>query len=177
MVDDRETGNAVLANLCALNLWANLTLIDACAELEDARLDLTAPGKSLSIRHALWQLIEHEHQFAAALDDMSRREASELLGAPDGALSTLRVHAIDSGEALTAWAEEVVGDPMLNRDSEGPSLSVPASILVGEALLVAAGQRRRVQETLQELGVTPPDLSALTWWGMLRTVGPESATI
>jgi hypothetical protein len=176
-VDDRETGNAVLANLCALNVWANLTLIDACAEVEDARLDLMAPGEILSLRHALWQLIEREHQFVAALDDASRLEASRLLGAPRGALSTLRVHAIDSGEALTAWAEEVDGDPMLHPVWEGQTLNVPASILVGEALLVAAGQRRRIQDSLRHLGITPPDLSALTWWTTLRTVGPESATI
>lgn len=176
-MDDRETGNAVLANLCALNLWANVTLIDACAELDASRLDFVPPGGKTSLRRSLWHMIEREHQFVAALDDGSVLETSELLGSPNGALSTLRVYAIDSGEALTAWAEEVVGDPMLNRAWAGRTLNVPASILVGEALLQTAGHRVSIQRALREVGIDPPDLSALTWWSTLRAVGPESATI
>jgi hypothetical protein len=176
-VDDRETGNAVLANLCALNLWANLTLIDACAELEATRLDLVAPGASTSLRHALWNLIEREHQFVALLDSESRWEASPLLSGPGGTMSTLRVHAIDSGETLTAWAESVIGDPMLHCDWEGRPMSVPASIMVGEALLQSSGQRQKIGEALREYGVEPPDFSAFAWWFTLKSGGPDSATI
>ena len=176
-MDDRDTGNAVLANLCALNLWANLTLIDACAELEIARLDSASHDGRTSLRHALWQLVEREHQFAAALDGEANPDQRALSGSPDGSLGTLRVHAIDSGESLAAWAEEISGDPLLQRTLEDYQLTVPASILVGEALLQAASQRQQIQLMMQHLGATPPDLSALTWWRTLRTVGSESATI
>lgn len=176
-MDDRDTGNAVLANLCALNQWANLTLIDACADLEDAQLDRALPAKADTLRHALWDLIEREHRMVMALDGRVLAEDDRLPGAPDGGLGTLRVHAIDSGEALTAWAEAVAGDPLIDREHDGTVLHLPASILVGDALLQAAGQRRSVLEALHSLGVTPPDISANAWWSTLRSVGSEGATI
>lgn len=176
-MDDRDTGNAVLANLCALNMWANLTLVDACAELELSSPGATRTSSTRTLRLALWGLMEREHQFVAALNGEPDSEQRGLPGRPDGSLGTLRVHAIDSGEALTAWAEEVTGDPMLHREWAGQSLQVPASILIGEALLQAAVQRSLIQGMLERLGFDAPDLTALAWWGTLQRSGPESATI
>lgn len=176
-MDDAETGNPILANLFGLNLWANLTLIDACAILDPSHLDADDANLHGTIRATLWRAIEAEHRFLAALNGEADAGSKTLSGSPKGSLSTLRVHALDSGEGLIAWAESVAGDPMLSgRWVSGP-YALPASLFAGEALLQAQTRRSRIEDALTRAGIGPPDLSAWAWWQSLGEVGMETSTI
>jgi uncharacterized damage-inducible protein DinB len=42
------------------NLWANLSLLDACAQLSDAQLDATTKGVYGSVRQTLMHLVSYE---------------------------------------------------------------------------------------------------------------------
>ena len=176
-MDDTATGNPILANLCEFNQWANLTLIDACADLDTALLDAAAPGTFGAIRSTLWHVIEIENRFLAALLGEENAGHKPLPGSPDGDLSTLRVHAIDSGEGLVAWAEGVAGDPMLHGEWDDGPYQVPASLFAAQAMLHATEHRAQVQEAMDRAGIEPPDLTAWAWWESLNAVGRESATI
>jgi uncharacterized damage-inducible protein DinB len=176
-VDDSSTGNPVLANLFGLNLWSNLTLIDACAALDPAVLDADAPGTVGTIRATLWHLIELEHRYVAALHAEADAWLKTLAGSPAGDLSTLRVYALDTGEGLEAWAERVTGDPMLNGEWANGPYRVPASVFAGQALLHAKEHRNQVQEAMTRAGASAPNLSAWSWWMSLQAVGMETPTI
>jgi uncharacterized damage-inducible protein DinB len=176
-MDDAQTGNPILANLFSQNLWANLTLIDACAEVDSALLDAAAPGTFESIRATLWHTIEIENRFLAALLGEEKAGLKPLAGSLDGDLSTLRVYAHDTGEGLVAWAEGVTGDPMLSGEWDDGPYHVPASLFATQAILHAKEHRTQVQEALERTGVETPDLDAWAWWESLRSVGMESSTI
>lgn len=176
-MEPTTSGNPILANLFGLNLWANLALIDACAGLDVAKLDKAAAGLPGTMRAALWQMIEDEHRVVAALDGDMNAGLGTLAGGPDGDLSTLRVHAIDTGEGLVAWAEGITGDPMLRGDWDGTPYHAPASVLAAQALLRSQELRSRALLLLTEAGVEPPTLSAWAWWDSLNAAGMEHATI
>jgi uncharacterized damage-inducible protein DinB len=46
------------------NLWANLRLLDACAQLTDAQLDTSAKGTFGSVRKTLMHLFTSEEGYA-----------------------------------------------------------------------------------------------------------------
>ena len=49
------------------NLWANLRLLDACAQLSDAQLDATMKGTFGNVRETLMHLFSAEEGYARAL--------------------------------------------------------------------------------------------------------------
>ena len=89
----------------------------------------------------------------------------------------MRVYAFDVGEGLTAWAEGVAGDPMLDGEWDDGPYHAPASLFVAQALLHAKDQRTQIQEALERAGIETPDLTAWAWWEALEAVGMETPTI
>ncbi|MCA9864581.1 MAG: hypothetical protein KC432_16220 [Thermomicrobiales bacterium] len=176
-MDNVASGNPILANLFRFNQWANVELIDGCAQLGDELLDAEAPGALGTIRQTLWRLVEIEHRYLAALHGDANAWFLTLSGGTDGELATLRVLALDTGEQLVAWAEATSGDPMLTgiwRDNE---YTAPASVFAGQVILHGKEHRQQVQEALLQRGITTPDLSVWNWWNTERSVGLESPTI
>lgn len=176
-MDAATTGNPMLANLFRFNQWANVELIDACAQLEAEQLDETLPGTQGSVRSTLWHVVELEHRFLGALQGTPGAAESALPGAPNGELATLRALALDSGEQLVAWAEATAGDPMIETEFQGQPFSCPASVFAAQTLNHAKEHRQQVNEALLARGVAMPDLSAWVWWYTTQQVGLESATI
>jgi uncharacterized damage-inducible protein DinB len=176
-MDDAQTPNPILANLFTMNLWANLALIDACAVADPQLIDAPAPGTFDTIRATLWHMIEAEHRFLAALQGEANAGLTSLAGSHDGDLSTLRVYALDAGEGIVAWAENVAGDPMLSGEWDDGPYRAPASMFAAQALLHAKEHRTQIQEALERGGVEAPDLDAWTWWESLEAVGMETPTI
>ena len=176
-MDNSTTGNPMLANLLRFNQWANLELIDACAQLDAALLDTPLAGTQGSVRSTLWHIIELEYRYFGALQGNVDAASFSLPGAPDGELSTLRVLALDSGEQLVAWAEATSGDPMIESTFQGRPFAAPASVFVGQTLNHAKEHRQQLHEALLRQGITMPDLSAWVWWYTEQHVGQESPTI
>ncbi|MCA9877003.1 MAG: DinB family protein [Thermomicrobiales bacterium] len=176
-MDNAVTGNPILANLLRFNQWANVELIDACAQLDDSLLDEELPGTQGTVRSTLWHLVELEYRYLGALRGTPNAAEYVLPGAPDGELATLRVLALDSGEQLVAWAEAASGDPMIDTTFQGQPYSVPASVFVGQTLNHAKEHRQQLHEALLGKGIAMPDLSAWVWWYTEQSVGLESATI
>ena len=176
-MDSAESGNPILANLFRLNQWANVELIDACAQLGDEVLDAEAPGTLGTIRQTLWHLVDTEHRYLAALNGDSNAWFLTLPGGPDGELTTLRVLALETGEQLVAWAEGTNGDPMLTGTWRDNAYTTPASVFAGQTMLHGKEHRQQVQEALLRRGIATPPLSAWNWWSTERSVGLESPTI
>ena len=176
-MDSAASGNPVLANLFRLNQWANVELIDACAQLGDEVLDADAPGTLGTVRQTLWHLVDLEHRYLAALNGDANAWFLALDSGPAGELATLRVLALETGEQLVAWAEETSGDPMLSGIWRDQPYTAPASVFAGQTLLHGKEHRQQVQEALLQRGIPTPSLSAWAWWDTERSVGLESATI
>jgi uncharacterized damage-inducible protein DinB len=176
-MENSATGNAILANIFRFNQWANVELIDACAQLDPAVIDEALPGTQGTVRSTLWHMVELEYRFVGALQGNSGADTFTLSGAPDGDLSTLRVLALDTGEQLVAWAEATSGDPMIESTFQGQPFAAPSSVFVGQALNHAKEHRQQLHEALLLKGVAMPDLSAWVWWHTEQHVGQETSTI
>ena len=62
---------AGLPDLYRFNLWANLRLLDVCAELSDAQLDATTNGTFGSVRETLKHMLASEEGYARTLTGKS----------------------------------------------------------------------------------------------------------
>ncbi|MFT4038215.1 MAG: DinB family protein [Thermomicrobiales bacterium] len=176
-MDITTTGNPILANLFRFNQWANVELIDACAQLDAGLLDEALPGTQGSVRSTLWHMVELEYRYLGALQGTPGASDYALPGAPDGELAALRALALDSGEQLVAWAESTAGDPLIETEFQGQPFSCPASVFAAQILNHAKEHRQQLHEALLARGVEMPDLSAWVWWYTTQQVGLESATI
>lgn len=176
-MDSAASGNPILANLFRFNQWANVELIDACAQIDAGLLERDLPGTQGSVRSTLWHLVELEYRFLQALQGSPDAAEFTLAGAPDGELSSLRVLALDSGEQLVAWAQATSGDPTIESTFDGQPFSAPSSVFVAQILNHAKEHRQQVHEVLLRENVEMPDLSAWVWWYTEQSVGLESATI
>jgi uncharacterized damage-inducible protein DinB len=176
-MDGTASANPILANLFQFNQWANVELIDACAQLAPELLDTALEGTQGTVRSTLWHMVELEYRYLGALQGNADAATFELPGAPDGELATLRVLVLDSGEQLAAWAETTNDDPLIQTTFQGEPLSMPASVFIAQTLNHAKEHRQQLHEALLRRDIELPDLSAWAWWYMEQHVGQETATI
>jgi uncharacterized damage-inducible protein DinB len=161
----RETEGAVnpiLADLFRHNLWANLKLIDLCAALPEETLATAVPGTYGDIRATLKHLVGAEERHLPALIGGPERR-NPTLEETDPDLATLREHARQSGEGFIAYAESVVGDPILQATWRGQTYETPASLFLVQAINHATEHRSQVMTALTQAGITPPDLDGWSW--------------
>src|SRR5205814_10571414 len=87
------------------NLWANLRLLDACAQLSDAQLDATMKGTFGSVRETLMHMLAAEEGYARTLTGkIPTPQLKELTTFPG--IHELRQRAKGSGEALIMFRSE-----------------------------------------------------------------------
>src|SRR5713101_3684324 len=94
-----------LPDFFTYNLWANLRLLDACAQLSDAQLDVTTNGVFGSVRETLMHLFAAEEGYVGALTGkIPTPPLKELTTFPG--FDELRRRAKRSGEELITVAEQ-----------------------------------------------------------------------
>ncbi len=153
------------------HVWATLTLMDACAELEPAQLETFAPGTYGSIldtmRHTvgadcsyLYVISEHEHQ---PMDEDSADLA--------GLRAEMATHA-------AAWSSVLDGTPdpdrslVRNRD-DGSTTTATIGIRLAQAVHHGTDHRSQICTALTSLGVEPPYIDV---WDYGLTVDRVSET-
>jgi uncharacterized damage-inducible protein DinB len=170
--------NPILTELFRHNLWANLTLIDLCATLPDDILEANVPGTFGSIRETLGHLVGTEEGYLAGLVGESERDASSdeeahpnlatlrerALDAGEVlALSTVRAHALKSGEGLIDYAATVEGDPTVWVAWFGQIYEMSAALFLVQAVNHATEHRAQIKTALTQAGISPPELDGWTW--------------
>ena len=161
---DTHPGHPVLVNLFRQNQWANLTLIDACRDIDSELLDVDAPGTYGTIRDTLWHIVNAENHFLAALQGHPDAGNLAALTAPEWDLETLREQAVRIGDDLVAWADSIESDPMLEGNwGDGP-YRVPASMFAAQALHHGNIHRWQIAEAMERFGIDSPDSDAWSWW-------------
>ncbi len=95
------------------NLWANLRLLDFCAQLHDTQLDVPTKGTYGSVRQTLMHLFSSEEGYAGSIT--GQRAAPALAEEdPFPGFDELRRRAEQSGQALIRVAEQEHLDRMLH---------------------------------------------------------------
>jgi uncharacterized damage-inducible protein DinB len=148
------------------NTWANLQLIDACAALPAEQLDLTAPGTFGTIRHTLTHLVANEERYLALLS--GQPSAKPIQRGERLTLPELRARAEAAGAGLAREAARVGMDDTVTEEYQGQMTTVPAYIVLTQAIQHGAEHRGHIATILSQHGITPP---ALDGWAYGAAAG------
>jgi uncharacterized damage-inducible protein DinB len=146
-----------LADFYKHNLWANLRLLDACAQLSDEQLDVTMSGTFGSIRETLMHLLSSEEGYARHVTGKIPNPTLKELTTFPG-FDELRRRAKMSGELLIEAAEQKDLDRILSLD--GGTYQCPAMIVMIEAINHGTDHRSQIATLLSQQGIEPPGLDA-----------------
>jgi uncharacterized damage-inducible protein DinB len=138
------------------NLWANLGLLDACADLTDEQLDASAPGTYGRIRDTLLHLVGAEERYLMRLT--GEQPESPLGSDAFPGVAVLREHARRSGEGLIAFANAVDPTQIVRGTYRDKPYELPVMVLLMQAINHATEHRSHIATVLSQMGIQPPDL-------------------
>lgn len=147
------TGDTPLVTLFRHNLWANLTLFDACAALAEEQLATTVIGVYGTLYDTLNHIARSEQWYLFLLTGREQR----LHRKDTPSLGALRDHVRQSGEGLVAVAAGP-GDVVV-LESNGERWVYAAGMILNQVINHATEHRSQIATMLTQLGIEPPDLS------------------
>ena len=151
--------NAPLAEMFHSNRWANLRLLEACRELDDAHLDAHVPGVSGTPRELLLHLTGGQQTFV--LRTMGRQNEGELNRASEWpGFDKLGEILTSTSDDLIRIAESLDADREVDLPYFGKTYRFPLSFFLVHALEHGVEHRTELKLALAQRGVATPDLDA-----------------
>ncbi|MEO8456760.1 MAG: DinB family protein [Chloroflexota bacterium] len=133
------------------NLWANLRLLDNCAQLSDDDLDATVSGTYGSVRNTL---VHMSHAEANYLSEFTKTPHNQPTAAdPFPGFEKLREYIRTSGQALVDIAKSNPDERVLTGTYRDQPYEMPASILLVQAINHATEHRAHILSILEPRGV------------------------
>lgn len=152
----------VVTTLFSHNLWANLRLLERCAELSDEQLNATISGAFGSIRDTLQHIVMSERSY------FSRISTGQPYRHPADALPLTIAEMVESvratGSGLIEWAPKVQADDTVQVDWDGAPRAVPKSIILTQVINHATEHRAQIMAIMTQLGIEPPDLQGWAYF-------------
>jgi len=153
----------VIADFFRYNLWGNLRVLDACANLDDAQLDASIRGTFGSVRETLVHIVAAEEGYVQRFTGQ-RPEPALHGGVPFPGFDELRRRARHSGEGLIAIAEQFDAGQVLHLSYQGQLYDVPAIFVLIQAINHATDHRSQVATILSQQDVTLPELDGWSYY-------------
>jgi len=144
------------------NRWANLRLLERCAELTSEQLDATISGTFGSIRDTLQHIVTSEQSYFSRISTGQPRRRSE--DAPPLTIAEMMASVRTSGSGFVEWAPKVQADDTVQVDWEGTPRDVPKTIILTQAINHATEHRAQIMAILTQLGIQPPDLDGWSYF-------------
>ena len=152
-----------LTTLFKHNRWANLALLESCAELTSEQLDATIIGTYGSIRDTLEHIVVAEKSYVSRITTGQRYQQPE--NAPPMTITEMIESAHATGSGLIEWAPKVQANETVQLvDWEGVSRDVPKTVILTQAINHATEHRAQIMATMTQLGIQPPDLDGWTYF-------------
>ena len=155
-----------LTTLFRHHLWANLRLLERCAELTSEQLDTTLAGTFGSIRDTLQHIVTSEQSYFSRISTGQRYDRPD--EAPPLTFTELVASVQTTGWGLIAWAPKVQADDTVQIDWEGTPRDVPKSIILTQVINHATEHRAQIMALLTQLGIEPPDLQSWSYFDELE---------
>jgi uncharacterized damage-inducible protein DinB len=146
--------DSALVEIFKHNLWANLLVLDKCAELREEQLDTELPGTYGSILSTLLHIVGAEERYIDRLTNSPWRPLREREGFKG--FADLRAAAQKSGEDLIEIAGKIDPNAILrgtNRD--GQHYEIAAPVMLTQAINHATEHRTQINSLLTHLGMEP----------------------
>jgi uncharacterized damage-inducible protein DinB len=152
-----------LTTLFSHNLWANLQLLEQCAELTDEQLDATIPGTFGSIRDTLQHIVMAEQSYFSRISTGQPYRRPQ--GAPPMSLAEMVDTARASGIGFIEWAPKVPATETVQIDWDGTPRAVPKTVILAQVINHATEHRAQIMAILTQLGIQPPELDSWAYFG------------
>ncbi len=151
---------SILVRMFEHNRWANMQVLDACADLSDAHLDATVLGTAGSVRDTLMHVAGAEQRYVMRLGNQQ-----PTYGEHDGwpGIDQLRQVLGKSGQALITLAEHANPNDAVEGEYQGHPVRLPVFILYVQAINHATEHRSQIATILTQQGIDPPDVSGWAW--------------
>ncbi|NNJ11663.1 hypothetical protein EKD04_015110 [Chloroflexales bacterium ZM16-3] len=162
---DAHGDASVVTTLFAHNTWANLKLLDFCAQVSDAQIDATAIGGYGSIRATLAHIIGAEVSYVERVN--GKRPPHPLTGDQLPGFAALKDVARWAGDELLHLALSARKDTIVREREQGLVCAYPLASLIVQEVTHATEHRTQIATIITQLGMEPPDLS--TWQYMVET--------
>ena len=151
-----------LTTLFSHHLWANLRLLERCAELTDEQMEATISGTFGSIHATLQHIVRSEQSY------FSRISTGQRYSRPADALPMTIAEMIEAarttGTGLIEWASKVQANDTVRIDWDGTPRDVPKTIILTQVINHATEHREQVKTILTQLGIEPPDLQSWAYF-------------
>jgi uncharacterized damage-inducible protein DinB len=151
-----------LTTLFSHHLWANLRLLERCAELTPEQLSATIPGAYSSIYDTLQHIVTSEQSYFSRISTGQPRPRPA-----DTARLTLAEMAESlrtTGSGLLEWAVKVQAGDTVQLDWSGTARDVPKTIILTQVINHATEHREQIKAIMTELGIEPPDLQGWAYF-------------
>lgn len=151
-----------LTTLFRHHLWANLRLLERCAELTSEQQEASGAGTFGSIRATLQHIVTSERSYFSRISTGQRYDRP--LDAPPLTFAEMIESARVTGSGLIEWAPKVSADDMVQLDWAGTPRDVPKTIILTQAINHATEHRAQIMTILTQLGIQPPDLQSWSYF-------------
>jgi len=151
-----------LTTLFGHNLWANVRILERCAELTAEQLDAAIVGAYGSIRDTLQHIVTAERSYVSRISTGQPYRRPE--NAPPLTLAEMTESVRTSGSGLIEWAPKVQAGDTVQVNWEGAPRDVPKTILLTQAINHATEHRAQVMAILTQLGTQPPELDGWSYF-------------
>jgi uncharacterized damage-inducible protein DinB len=155
-----------LTTLFRHNLWANMQLLERCAELSSEQLDATVLGTYGSILETLQHIVLAERGY------FTRISAGERYQHPRDAkpmtISEMMASVGETGSGLIEWAQKVGAEDKVTMDWDGTPVETPKTIILTQVINHATEHRAQIMVIMTQIGVQPPELDGWTYFDQLE---------
>lgn len=154
-----------LTTLFRHHRWANLRLLERCAELTPEQLAATAPGAFGSLRDTLEHIVTAEQGYFSRISTGQRlRRPTD---PPPMTLAEMVDAARTTGNGLIEAALKVQADDTVVLDWDGTPREVSKTIILTQVINHATEHRAQVMTIMTHLGIEPPDLQSWAYFDEL----------
>lgn len=155
-----------LTTLFRHNMWANLRLLERCAELTDEQMDARIPGSQGSIHDTLQHIATAEQSYFSRISTgQPHRRPGDI---PPMTIAEMTEAMRTTGLGLIEWASKVQAEDTVQVDWDGTPRDVPKTIILTQVVNHATEHREQVKATLTQLGIEPPDLQSWSYFDELK---------
>lgn len=147
------------------HLWANLRLLEQCAELTNAQLEATISGAFGSIRDTLQHIVRAEQSYFSRISTGQPRRHPE--DAPPLTMAEMADSLRATGAGFIEWAPKVQANDTVQIDWDGTPREVPKTIILTQVINHATEHRAQIMAILTQLGIQPLDVDSWSYFDEL----------
>jgi uncharacterized damage-inducible protein DinB len=151
-----------LTTLFSHHLWANLRLLERCAELMPEQLDASIAGAYGSIYDILQHIVTAEQSYFSRIS--TGRPRVRPADAPHMTMAEMAESLRTTGSGLIEWAPRVQADDTVQLVWDGTPREVPKTIILTQVINHATEHREQIKAILTELGIEPPDVQGWSYF-------------